>query len=104
MASCAEAGEDRPAGDSIAARLDSPVVVIGRDETEPGHLLHRVGNVIRFPDGRIAVAVRGENEIRVFDDRGRLLTSMGGTGAGPKEFQALYRIWPVDPTRSRGST
>ena len=59
----------------------------------PEHLLFdRVSGVIRLEDRAIAVANRGSNTVRVFDDEGQLLDEFGGAGDGPSEFTLLRAV------------
>jgi len=45
----------------------------------------------RLSDGRLLIADRGENSIRVLDATGKLLQSVGRTGDGPGEFRSM--LW-----------
>ncbi len=62
-----------------------------------GQLKHPAG-VARDPlRGRIYVADRGDNIIRVFDDAGLLLSTLGGFGEAPGEFNGpTYLDWRDD--------
>jgi hypothetical protein len=88
-----------PAGAFRAATfgwtLGAAVTVVGEDEQLPGHALHNVIRAIRLPDGRLAVAHRSNDEVLVFDPRGRLIRQFGGTGGGPGEFGALLGMWQL---------
>ncbi len=75
-----------------------PAVTIGvRDGDEP-YMLYLPSSSFRFPDGRIVVANRGTEEVRVFDRFGTHLTTLGGEGGGPGEFGSLMDVapWPGD--------
>lgn len=69
-----------------------PVVHIGAVEGADHYLFSEIRDAARFPDGRIAVANRGSNQIRIFDERGTFLRALGGTGGGPGEFERLTAI------------
>ena len=71
-----------------------PVLLIGRSEgTEDGpDLFGRINQVIRLSGGNIAVAEGLAGEIRVFDDGGRHLRTLGRRGEGPGEFANLWTI------------
>ncbi len=74
-----------------------PSVSIGALEGEEPYLLHRA-TARMLPDGRIAVANGGSDEVRVFDASGRHVTTWGGQGEGPGEFSGLTQVarWPGD--------
>ena len=65
-----------------------PVVDIG-EGGGPDYELFRVGSAFRLNDGRIAIANRSTNDIRIFDEHGTHLLTLGGTGSGPGEFTTL---------------
>ena len=73
-----------------------PARVIGGSSDAPGHTLFGVRRVIRFPDGRIAVANGGTRQIRLYDSAGVHLLDFGRAGDGPGEFQRLNRLWSFD--------
>ena len=75
-----------------------PSVSIGALEGEEPYLLDRVRGALTMADGRIVVANIGANELRVFDASGRYLSTWGGTGDGPGEFDNLIGLapWPGD--------
>lgn len=64
-----------------------PILEIGGSLDDPEDQLFRVADAVRLPDGRIAVANAGSNEIRIYGARGRLETSFGREGEGPGEFR-----------------
>lgn len=66
----------------------TPTVTIEDDGT-PAKEFVRIVGVARLSGGRIAVANRGTNDIRIFDARGRHLTTFGRTGEGPGEFRRI---------------
>ncbi len=61
-------------------------------------MLYWPSSFFRFPDGRIVVANRGTEEVRVFDSLGTHLATWGGEGDGPAEFETLGDVapWPGD--------
>jgi len=68
-------------------------VDIGGGGGHPAYDFNAVTNVLRFPDGRIVVANRSTNEIRIFDSLGAHLKTVGRAGGGPGEFQSLIAAW-----------
>lgn len=67
-------------------RVDAlPAVEIGRGEGEDA--LFRVTSAARLPDGRIAVANAGTQQVRLFGPDGEHVASLGRRGGGPGEFQ-----------------
>ncbi|WP_419166246.1 hypothetical protein [Candidatus Palauibacter sp.] len=74
-----------------------PSVSIGALEGEEPYLLHWA-TARMLPDGRIAVANGGSDEVRVFDPSGRHVATWGGQGEGPGEFSGLTQVarWPGD--------
>jgi streptogramin lyase len=69
----------------------SPVLTIEDDGTAAKEFVRVVG-VARLSNGSIAVANRGTNDIRIFDARGRHITTFGRAGEGPGEFRRLEMI------------
>ena len=90
----------RPAeGSRLGWRIGpEPTVSIGEVEGEEPDMLHQVIDATRLPDGRIVVANRGTDEVRVFDALGTHLFTVGGAGEGPGEFRSLWWVaaWPGD--------
>ena len=78
---------ERPLQASAARwTLDAkPAVEIGRGEGEDA--LFRVTSAARLPDGRIAVANAGTQQVKLFGADGGHLASLGRRGGGPGEFQ-----------------
>lgn len=79
-------------------RVDpEPVFEIGGSLDDPEDQLFRVADAVRLPDGRIAVANAGSNEIRIYDTRGGLETSFGREGEGPGEFRRIVSLHVLSP-------
>lgn len=60
------------------------------------------------PDGTLYVLDQGQQQVRVFDPRGRHVRTLGGEGAGPGEFLGATRLgwhgdslWVSDPVQLR---
>ncbi len=74
-------------------RVDSePVVDVSRSGIGEAHEFFRVRDMRRMPNGAIAVANRGTNEIRLFTMDGRFLRAVGGAGDGPGEYRNLRML------------
>lgn len=88
-----------PEGSRLEWRIGpEPTVSIGQVEGEEPYMLHLAMDATRLPDGRIVVANRGTDEVRVFDAFGTHLFTVGGAGEGPGEFRSLWRVaaWSGD--------
>jgi hypothetical protein len=72
-----------------------PVVRIGEVEAEQQYMFSLVTGALRLSDGRLIVANGSSNELRVYDAKGKHLTTLGRTGGGPGEFQTLRGLWPL---------
>ena len=88
-----------PDGSRLGWQVDpEPSVRIGALRGKEPYLLHRVGGATKLSDGRIVVANRGSQELRVFGASGVHLATWGGQGEGPGEFNSLLRVsgWQGD--------
>ena len=88
-----------PEGTRLDWRLGpGPSVLIGLLQGAEPYLLDGALDATRLSDGRILVADRGTNELRVFDAAGTHVASWAGEGEGPGEFTSLSRVepWPGD--------
>jgi len=65
-----------------------PALQIGALDGEEAYLFEDVEQAERLPDGRILIVEGDRREIRFYDASGRHLTTVGGAGEGPGEFQA----------------
>ena len=75
-----------PEGSRLNWRIGSePALSIGEVDGEDPYLLYLARDATRLNDGRIVVANRGTQELRVFDARGTYLETWGGEGEGPGE-------------------
>lgn len=85
LAACSDA---EPAHESTAVRWsveERPALEIGTGEGDDA--LYRVTSAARLPDGRIAIANAGTQQVKLFGADGRHLASLGRRGGGPGEFQ-----------------
>jgi hypothetical protein len=74
-------------------RVDTvPLLSIGLVDGDAPDLLDRVGHATMLDDGRIAIANRGTDEVRLFDAEGQWIRSFGGDGDGPGEYRNIGSI------------
>ena len=111
LASCnRDAGPDTPTLpiDSVGVRIvesdpassdatctigDEPSVVIGDDETDERQWFSSIPGAGRLSDGSIVAVDRATGEVRIYDETGGHLRSMGGMGEGPGEFDDPNELW-----------
>lgn len=80
-------------GDSSLWRIDpDPVVDLTLTGSGPNHEFYRVGSMKQRPDGSLAIANRGSEEVRMFSATGEFQGAFGGSGDGPGEFRNLTVI------------
>lgn len=78
-----------PAWADATQRIEpQPELRIGREEDGPYQFAF-VPFATLLDDGRIVVAELTAQELRIFDDAGRHLRTLGGSGEGPGEFAGL---------------
>ncbi|HUG38860.1 MAG TPA: 6-bladed beta-propeller [Longimicrobiales bacterium] len=70
-------------------------MIIGEEDSLPGHLLHQVSGAFRAGYDRLVVANDGTNQILIYDLAGSLVAEVGGTGAGPGEFLSASAVFPL---------
>lgn len=88
-----------------------PEVTIGSADGEPEHVFNHIVDIAIDPLGRIWIADATYNEIRVFDERGTHVRTIGRKGAGPAEFTGIAgmdwdpggRLWVLDGGNARFS-
>lgn len=88
-----EAGH--PLGETHWTTGATPFIEIG--SADGPEALFQATHLIPLPDGSLAIANRGAQEIRFYDEEGRWLHSVGGAGGGPGEFvelSSLHRFGP----------
>lgn len=76
---------------------DAPVLAIGADESDRGHLLDGVVAARLLPDGGLVVADRGSHEIRLFEADGSLRRRWGRGGEGPGDFLSIAEMHLLPP-------
>lgn len=73
--------------------LSAPVLEIGVLEGADEYIFGSIEDVLRLPDGRVAVSDGGASRISIFDADGRFVQSWGSEGDGPGEFRSLSRLY-----------
>lgn len=91
--------ESGPAAPRVLQLSAEPLLEIGQMEGAAEYQLHRVRFATRLSDGTTAVANTGSNEIRFYDVDGRHVSTSGGRGGGPGEFEFISYM-----TRLAGDT
>ncbi len=70
-----------------------PFLSIGAVEGPEEYQLFRVRAALRLPNGGLFITNGGTNEIRLFDEGGRHVRSVGREGGGPGEFKGVGAAW-----------
>ncbi len=71
---------------------NDPVLEIGTRDSPSHYQFDRIEHVLRLDDGVIVVADGGSAELRFFDSSGHFVTSSGGRGNAPGEYQMIESI------------
>ena len=108
IVSCASDEGSGGAGSVDFAAYD-PVVVIGRDTVQAGHVLHGVTGAVRPSMDTMVIANEGTRQLRLYNQEGVLIGERGGAGSGPEEFLSMQTLLPFgtdslvvwDPLNSR---
>jgi hypothetical protein len=67
-----------------------PVLAIGGLTGDPATELYQARHAVRLPDGGVAVANEGTQEVRFFDAAGRMRRTVGREGGGPGEYRQMW--------------
>ena len=86
---------DPTSSDATCSITEEPTLVIGDDETDERQWFSYVRGAGRLSDGSIVAADRATAEVRIYDETGRHLRSMGRKGEGPGEFDDPFQLWVV---------
>ena len=84
---------DPTGSDATCAISEEPVLVIGEDEEDETQWFSSIRGMGRLSDGSVVAVDRTSAEVRVYDETGRHLRSMGRSGEGPGEFANPYVLW-----------
>ena len=83
-----------PAGsDATCSISEEPVLVIGADEEDENQWFSSIRGIGRLSDGSVVAIDRSSAEVRIYDETGRHLRSMGRYGEGPGEFSNPFILW-----------
>lgn len=89
------AGQGAPAGSFTP--LPRPTLIIGR-EGEPDYEFVTVAMAERRPNGQVVVVDWRTPAVRIFDNRGELVRTLGREGAGPGEFRSVSSLFLAGDT------
>ena len=79
--------------DATCAISREPVLVIGEDEEDEAQWFSSIRGMGRLTDGSVVAIDRSSAEVRIYDETGRHLRSMGRYGEGPGEFSNPFILW-----------
>ena len=86
---------DATAGAAAWTLTPQPLLRIGTLSGDSTQELYRVRGAGFLRGGRVAVAVDGSHELRVYDSTGTLALHIGRDGAGPGEFRFIRGMWTL---------
>lgn len=66
-----------------------PILSIGGMTEDPHYTLSEVVGGLRLRDGRVLVADRFNNSVRMYDSAGEFIREVGGKGQGPGEYEHI---------------
>jgi len=72
---------------------------VGGDVSDPRYVLSGVVGATRLPDGRVVLADRFAQGLRVYDADGAYVERVGREGEGPGEYEAIRGIGPCEDGR-----
>ena len=84
---------DPASSDATCTISEEPVLIIGEDEEDDNQWFTSIRGMGRLSDGSVVAVDRRTAEVRIFDETGRHLRSMGSSGEGPGEFLNPYILW-----------
>ena len=84
---------DPSGSDATCSIGEEPFLVIGADEEDENQWFSSIRGMGRLSDGSIAAIDRSSAEVRIYDETGRHLRSMGRYGEGPGEFSNPFILW-----------
>lgn len=84
---------DPSMSDATCALGEEPLLVVGDREDDAAHLFGRIVGAARLSDGSVAVVDPTVDQVRLFDETGEHLRSLGRMGDGPGEFKNAWLVW-----------
>jgi len=87
VASCSSEEQTPPPEPEAPTMHATTDIIIGQEGQPPEHQLGQPVAVRTDSQGHIYIADRLSKQIKVFDEQGQYLRSLGGRGRGPGEFQ-----------------
>ena len=72
---------------------EEPVLIIGEDEEDENQWFSLIRGMARLSDGSIVAVDRAAAEVRIYDETGLHLRSMGQPGEAPGEFLNPFILW-----------
>ena len=81
-----------PAPNRVFRVPDAPLLQIG-SESSTEYSFNGIVTATRLRDGRYDIADNGSGQIRIFNREGRIVRTLGRSGAGPGEFINLLWVW-----------
>lgn len=79
--------------DKTCTISQQPVLVIGDTEEDERYWFSEISGMGRLSDGSVAVVDGPSAEVRIYDEAGSHLRSMGRRGEGPGEFDHPFLLW-----------
>ncbi len=79
--------------DATCTISEEPILIIGEDEEDDNQWFSSIRGMGRLSDGSVVAVDRKTAEVRIFDEAGRHLRSMGTRGEGPGEFLSPFILW-----------
>lgn len=79
--------------DATCAISDEPTAAIGENEGDETQWFSYIRGAARLSDGSIVAVDRNSAEVRIYDETGAHLRTMGRHGEGPGEFRDPFLLW-----------
>lgn len=79
--------------DAVCAISTEPTAMIGEDEGDESQWFSSIRGAGLLSDGSIVAVDHNSAEVRIYDEAGKHLRSMGRHGEGPGEFSDPFLLW-----------